>query len=119
MSTPNDKTVNNLEKDIASLLLDKMEYSDMTFERASQIAKFVLAHLPPNLTDEQLETILPMLDKEFVEIAGIVHKYLSEYEKKYELKIADDVQALMKSGKLDEASQLMKTYFHKKLPAQQ
>ena len=119
MDSGNQTLVNKLEHDIANVLLDKLEYSDMSFERASLIAKFVLAHLPENLTDAQLETILPTLDSEFIEIAGVVHRYMNEYEKKYEMKITEDVQTLMKSGKLDEASQLMKAYFHKKLPTQQ
>jgi|RhiMetdeSRZDD1v2_1073273.scaffolds.fasta_scaffold5075679_1 hypothetical protein len=29
--------ITKLEQDIANLVLDKMEYSDMSFERASQI----------------------------------------------------------------------------------
>ena len=92
MDSGKQTLVNKLEHDIANVLLDKLEYSDMSFERASLIAKFVLAHLPENLTDAQLETILPTLDSEFIEIAGVVHRYMNEYEKKYEMKITEDVR---------------------------
>lgn len=63
-----------LEQDIAKLLLDKLEHFEISFERASQIAKFILSHLPENLTDDQVRKILPSLDDEFVELVGIVHK---------------------------------------------
>ncbi len=78
MDSGNQTLVNTLEQDIVNLLLDKLEYSDMTLERASLIAKFVLAHLPENLSHTQLETILPTLDSEFIEIAGVIHKYMNE-----------------------------------------
>ena len=62
----NEKTLLfQLEQDIANLLLDKLEDFELSFERASKIAKFVLSHLPENLTDAQVMEILPSLDDEF------------------------------------------------------
>lgn len=115
MDPSNHTTLFNLEKDIVNLLLDKLENADINPEKASIIAKFVLAHLPENLTDEQLKQILPTLDDEFIELAGIVHKYLNEYEDKEKTKITKEVHDLIKSGKMDEASNMMKSYFNKKV----
>jgi hypothetical protein len=107
--------IKNIEKDIATLLLDKLEASGMTLERASTIAKFVLIHLPENLTDDQLKQLLPSLDDEFIEIAGVVHKYIGKFERDEEKLLAQDVQSLIKNGKLDEASIKLQAYFKKKV----
>lgn len=104
-----------LEQDIANLLLDKLEHFELTFERAAAIAKFVLAHLPDNLTDEQVKQIIPSLDDEFIELAGVVHKHLSEYEEKYKDEVTKTVEDLMKHKHFEEANKLMSDYFKRKL----
>lgn len=106
----------NLERDIANLLLEKLEQSNITAERASLIAKFVLIHLPENLTNEQLRQILPTLDDEFIEIAGVIHKYMNMFEEQTKEKITQDVQALIKNGYFNKASAIMREYFNRKLP---
>lgn len=111
-----DRLVISLEKDIANLLLTKLEHEEMTLERASLIAKFVLAHLPETLTNEQLKQVLPLLDDEFIELAGLVHLYMNKYEEKTKKKITQDVQTLIHSGHFNEVSAIMKEYFRKRLP---
>jgi hypothetical protein len=112
--TPNSQTtLNNLENDIVNFLVDKLENSEVSLQRASLIAKFVLVHLPENTTDEELKQLLPSLDDTFIELAGIVHKYMNKYEEIEKTEVTGDVQSLIKSGKFDEASRLMKDYFKK------
>lgn len=106
-----------LEQDIAKLLLTKLEHFEITFERASQIAKFILSHLPEDLTDEQVIQILPTLDDEFIELASIVHKHMVEYEEKYKEKITQGIEDLIRHKHFDEASRLAKEYFSKKFIA--
>ena len=93
-----------LEQDIARLLLENLEHFEISFERASQIAKFILSHLPENLTDEQVIQILPTLDDEFIELASIVHKHMVEYEEKYKKKITKGVEDIIKHKHLDRKS---------------
>lgn len=113
--TDNEKTLLfQLEKDIANLLLDKLEDFELSFERASKIAKFVLSHLPENLTNEQVMEILPSLDDEFFELAGIVYKYLSEYEEKYKDEVVEKVEDLIEHKHFEEANQLASDYFKRK-----
>ncbi|MDO9028200.1 MAG: hypothetical protein Q7U68_04995, partial [Candidatus Roizmanbacteria bacterium] len=85
-----------LEQGVAKLLLTRLEHFDITLERASQIAKFSLAHLPENLTDEQVMKIIPSLDDEFIELAEIVYKHMSNYEEKYKNEAIKNVQDLIK-----------------------
>ena len=62
--------LSNLRQEISNLLVKKLENLEMTPERASEIAQFIIKALPADLTDSQLEKILPSLDDEFFELAG-------------------------------------------------
>ena len=111
----NEKTLLfQLEQDIANLLLDKLEDFELSFERASKVAKFVLSHLPEKLTDEQVMEILPSLDDEFFELAGIVYKHLSKYEEEYRDEVVERVEDLIKHKHFEEANQLASDYFKRK-----
>lgn len=106
-----------IEQDIAKLLLDKLEGFELNFDRASKIAKFVLSRLPENLTDEQVMQLIPSLDDEFIELAGIVHKHLSEYEEKYKEKVVEKAEDLIKHNYFDEANKLVSDYLKRKFGA--
>jgi len=103
------------EQDIAKLLLTKIEHFEISLERASQIAKFILAHLPDNLTDEQVLQIIPSLDDEFTELAGIVHKHILNYEEKYKNDVVKNVNDLIKHQYFQEASSQISDYFSRKI----
>ena len=104
-----------LEQEIAKLLLTKLEHFEISFERASQIAKFILAHLPDNLSNEQVAQIIPSLDDEFTELAGIVHKHMLNYEEKYKDDVVKNVQDLIKHQHFQQASSQISDYFNRKL----
>ena len=104
-----------VEKEIAELLLTKLEHLEISLERASQIARFSLNTLPEGLTDEQVMQIIPKLDDEFFELSEIVYKHMMEYEEKYKPLVLDEVNELVRHKHFDEASALMKKYFGKKL----
>jgi hypothetical protein len=103
-----------LEQDIATLILDKLENFEITFERASQIAKFILAHLPDNITDAQIMSVLPSLDDNFTELAGIVHRHMVEYEEKHKEEAVKHIQDLIKHEHFQEASNQATDYFNRK-----
>jgi len=104
-----------LEKDIATFLLDKLEQKNITIERASEISRFVIKNLPDNLTDEQIDKILPSFDDKFIELTSLVHIHLLEYEEKNRQKLISEAEKLIHQKKINEASNLMKDYFNKKL----
>ncbi len=103
-----------LEKEIARMLLVKLEHLDISLERASAIARFVLAHLPDDFTDEQVEKIIPSLDDEFWELSEIVHNHMQEYEEKYKQKVEGEIEDLIKHRHFEEAGKLAKDYFTNK-----
>ena len=118
MSNEKNSWLFQLEQGIAKLLLAKLEHFEISLERASQIAKFILAHLPGNLTDEQLAQIIPSLDDEFAELAGIVHKHMLEYEEKHKDEVAKNVQDLVKHQHFQAASSQASDYLNRKLKAE-
>ena len=104
-----------VEKEIAKLLIDKLQHYQLSLERASQIAKFTLVHLPENLTDEQVMQIVSSLDDQYYELAGVVYKHMSEYEEKYKVKATSQIEELIKHKHFDEANKLMNDYLDKRL----
>lgn len=104
-----------LQKDIASLLVEKLSREEITLKRASQISQFILEHLPEGMTDEQIYQILPTLDDEFVELASVVHKHLVAWEEKHGPQAIQEVSALIKDSHFDAASKKAHDYFQKKI----
>ena len=104
-----------LEQEVARLLLVKLEKFDITFERASQIAKFILTHLPENMTDEQVMKIIPSLDDQFFELSEIVHKHMLSYEEKYKNNAIKNMQDMIKHKHFQEANNLAFKYFEQKI----
>lgn len=103
-----------VEQDIATLLVSRLESEQVTPERASQIAKFVVQAIPANLNDQQMMVLIPSLDDEFVELASVVNKHISEYELKCKPVVITEVSELIKQGQFQEASNIMNQYFQKK-----
>lgn len=114
MPDKNNQLEFQLEQDIATFLIAKLEAYELTLDRASQIAQFILAHLPDNLTDEQIRQILPALDDEFSELGEIVYKYMLAYEEQYKNKAVENIGELIKHRHFEEASNLATNYFNKK-----
>lgn len=113
MNNYSSTLLENLEKDISELLLEKLEHLDILPLRASQIAKFVLTKLPENLTDEQVVRIIPSLDDEFYELSEVVNKYISDYEKETKPIVTNGLNKLTQEGRFEEAEKLMKDYLTK------
>ena len=104
-----------IENEIARLLEEKLDKLEITPERATEISRFVLKTLPPNLTDAQVQAIIPSLDDHFTELASIVHKHMIEYEQAHKDLVLAKSRILLKKGHLGEASDLMKAYFAHKI----
>lgn len=111
----NMSLLKQVETEIAELLVEKLEQQEITIERASAIAKFALAKLPEGLTDSQVAQIIPSIDDEFWELADIVYKHMKSYEEEYKPFVLGEVNELVKHRHFDEASDLMKKYFERKI----
>lgn len=114
MQNKNSNLLFQIEQEIARLLLIKLEKFDISFERASRIAKFILSHLPENLTDEQVMKIIPSLDDQFYELSELVHKHMLGYEEKYKEDAIKNMQDMIKHKHFQEASDMAFKYFEQK-----
>ena len=113
LSTMKSELLFELEKEIAGLLLEKLEKMEITPERASRISKFVLSFLPENLTDEQVKNLIPKLDDQFFELSGIVLNHTKDYEKD-KGEAVKEIEGLLKQGEINEAQKLMTNYLQTK-----
>lgn len=100
-------TIDDFERDVAQFLLSKLDNQSITFERASQIAQFVLNNLPSTLTIAQFRVLLPKLDDKFIELTEIVNMYIEEYTKNSKI---EDIRILLQSEKMQVAGQQIQEY---------
>lgn len=97
-----------LELDILAIIEQKLTNGQMDVERAQEIARMVLDRLHPPLTLEQIFTVAPVLDDEFSELATAVLPVIEMHEEEIKRVVSEHAQNLIKSGKFDEAEELLK-----------
>lgn len=97
-----------IERDILDIIEQKLMNGQMDADRAADIAKMVLEKLHPPLTLEQIYAIAPTLDDHFTELAAAVLPVAKEHDEKVRTIVAQHAEALIKSGKFDEAEKILK-----------
>lgn len=97
-----------LEIDVLAIIEEKLSRGQMDAKRAKAIARMVLDKLHPPLTLEQLYTVAPTLDDEFTELSSAVYPLLDEHDDKVRETVSQHAEALIKSGKLEEALKSIK-----------
>lgn len=96
-----------LENQIVALIKTKLEDEEMTVEKAKQIAKLVLKRLHPGMTYKQLMKVIPTLDDDFTELAGVILPIMLEHDRKLRKIVDEHVAKLVKEGKIEEAESLL------------
>ncbi len=92
-----------IEQEIANLLISRLENAQITPERASEIAKFVMESIPDNATDDYMINLIPKLDDRFSELSSVVFDHMQE---------TDDS---IKNEKLEEVKIKLKQYLQEKI----
>ncbi len=103
-----------IELDILKIIVEKLKNGQMDAERAGAIARMVLDKLHPPLTLEQIYQIVPTLDDHFIELAQAVLPVIQEHDKRISIIVSEHAEKLIKMGKIDEASAILKEAIHKK-----
>lgn len=103
-----DEYRKNLEHEILEIIEEKLKSGQMDADRARAIARMVLDKLHPPLTLEQIHQIAPTLDDEFKELSMAVLPVLVDHEEETSKIVADHAEKLIKSGKIEEAMQVLK-----------
>ena len=97
-----------IELDILKIIEEKLIAGQMDIEKAKAIAKMVLNKLHPPLTLEQIYQIVPTLDDHFTELAQAVVPVMREHEEQLSRIVSEHAGKLIKQGKIDEATSLLK-----------
>ena len=103
-----DEYRKKLELDILKIIEEKLQKGQMDADRARAIARMVLDVLHPPLTLEQIYEIAPTLDDHFAELAAAVLPVIQEHEEKVKTIVTEHAQKLIKQGKIDEATTVLK-----------
>lgn len=96
-----------LEREILEVIEEKLKNGSMSADRAQAIAKMVLDKLHPPLSLEQIRTIAPTLDDEFKELTAAILFVLQDKDNEERKIVAEHAEKLIKSGKFDEANQVL------------
>lgn len=107
-----------IEQDVVNELVTRLEHHEISLERVAQIARFILAQLPENLTDEETLQLIPTLDDGFTELAVVVNNALSEYAKNNHIKPPHNPQNDIQTDQLTNTSKLVRAYLDKKTPTE-
>lgn len=102
-----------LELDILQIVEEKLKSGNMDADRAKAIARMLLDKLHPPLTLEQIYTIAPTLDDEFKELTEAILPIMKEHDEKVRSEVSRYAEMLIKSGKIDQASALLKQALNK------
>ncbi len=97
-----------LELNILKIIEEKLRNGQMDASRAKAIARMVLDKLHPPLTLEQIHTIAPILDDHFQELTQAVLPIINDHEEEVKKVVSEHAEKLIKSGKLQEATTVLK-----------
>ncbi len=97
-----------LERDILSIMEEKLKNGQMDAQRARAIARMVLDKLHPPLTLEEIYKIAPTLDDNFAELTRAVLPVIKDHDEKIRNIVTQHAQKLITAGKIDEATTIVK-----------
>lgn len=104
-----------LELDILAIMEEELRNGQMDAGRAKAIARMLLDKLHPPLTLEQIHQIAPTLDDHFTELARAVIPIIQDHEEEVRKIVSEHAAKLIKMGKVDEATQVLKQTTHSKV----
>ncbi len=97
-----------IEVEVLKIIKDLAEKGKTPKERVQGIAKRTLELIKPGMTLEELYQNAVKLDDFHAELAPVVFAVMKQYEQKYEKRAIEQVSAFVRSGKYDEAQELVK-----------
>lgn len=97
-----------IELDILRIIEEKLQKGQMDADRAKAIARMVLDKLHPPLSLEYIYQIVPTLDDHFSELTDAVLPVIKDHDEELKNLIANHAEKLIKQGKIDEATKVLK-----------
>jgi len=97
-----------IEVEVLKIIKKLAEGGKTPKERIQEIARRTLELIKPGMSLEELYQNAVKLDDYHPELAPVVFTVMKEYEQKYEKMALEQVSSLVRSGKYDEAQNLVK-----------
>lgn len=96
-----------IEREVLTVIKSLLNNPDIDQKRIKEIAKHTLQLLALGTAIDELYRLAIKLDENYPELRPVVIKLMNEYEEKYNKKAVDNVSALIKEGKYDDAQNVM------------
>ncbi|MBI2049623.1 hypothetical protein HYT32_01835 [Candidatus Roizmanbacteria bacterium] len=97
-----------IERDILSIIEEKLRNGQMDATRAKVIARAVLDKLHPPLTLDQIYKTVSILDNNFKELASALLPVIKEHDDQVKNIIALHAEKLIREGNFNEAEKVLK-----------
>jgi hypothetical protein len=97
-----------IESEVLLIIRQLANSKTTTSDRVKEMARETLLLIRPNMSLEDLYANAVKLDDKFTELAPIVFKIMKKYEEEYSMKAINSVSALIKSGRYDDAQNMVK-----------
>lgn len=97
-----------IEIEVLKLIGDLFKKRRTPKKKIQEIARRSLELIKPGMSLDQLYQNMVQLDDYHPELSPVVFKLMKEYEQKYEKRAIEQVSNLVRSGKYDQAQELVK-----------
>ena len=97
-----------IEVEVLKIIKNLAEKGKTPKERIQEIARRTLELIKPGMSLEELYQNAVKLDDFHPELAPVVFALMKQYEQKYERRAIEQVSAFVRSGKYEEAQELVK-----------
>lgn len=97
-----------IELEVLKIIKELAEKGQTSKERIQEIARLTLTLIHPGMSLSELYQNAVKLDDQYSELCPVVFRIMKEYEEKYSQKAIENVSSLIKSGKYDQAQDLVK-----------
>ena len=104
-----------IEVEVLKIIKKLAEEGKTPKEKIQAIAQLTLDLIKPGMNLEELYTNAVKLDDSTPELAPVVFQVMKEYEQKYEKKAIDEVSQMVRSGRYDDAEEMVKKVLNYKI----
>ena len=104
-----------IEMEVLKIMKQQVSNKDVSQQRIQDMANRVLDIIQPGMDIQELFQNAIKLNDGYPEFDSVVIKLIKEYEHKYKKKAVEQVAALVRSGKLEQAQDVVKKVLEYKM----
>lgn len=104
-----------IEEEILKIIEEKLKAGQMNADRAREIARYILDTLKPQMTFDQIYSVVQNFDDHFPELVAVVTPVVNHYEDTVKKIVSEHAGKLIQQGKVVEATNLMQKAINKQV----